>query len=32
MNWLGMNSANGRATDHIIQSVRNILITRWVPG
>ncbi len=30
MNWLGMNAANGRAisaTDHIIQSVRDILIT-----
>lgn len=30
MNWLGMNTANGRtisATDHIIQSVRDILIT-----
>ena len=30
MNWLGMNSATGRAisaTDHIIQSVRDILIT-----
>ena len=30
MNWLGMNAATGRAisaTDHIIQSVRDILIT-----
>lgn len=30
MNWLGMNAASGRAisaTDHIIQSVRDILIT-----
>ncbi|MGU5792207.1 GPW/gp25 family protein [Aeromonas hydrophila] len=30
MNWLGMNAANGRAisaTDHIVQSVRDILIT-----
>ncbi|MCJ8215459.1 GPW/gp25 family protein [Aeromonas veronii] len=30
MNWLGMNATNGRAisaTDHIIQSVRDILIT-----
>ncbi|TNI42147.1 GPW/gp25 family protein [Aeromonas veronii] len=30
MNWLGMNAANGRAisaTEHIIQSVRDILIT-----
>lgn len=30
MNWLGMNAAHGRAisaTDHIIQSVRDILIT-----
>lgn len=30
MNWLGMNAANGRAisaTDHIIQSVRDILLT-----
>ncbi|MFB2831766.1 GPW/gp25 family protein [Aeromonas jandaei] len=30
MNWLGMNAANGRvisATDHIIQAVRDILIT-----
>lgn len=30
MNWLGMNAATGRtisATDHIVQSVRDILIT-----
>ncbi|QJT25416.1 baseplate assembly protein [Aeromonas media] len=30
MNWLGMNAASGRtisATDHIVQSVRDILIT-----
>ncbi|QXC09800.1 GPW/gp25 family protein [Aeromonas sp. FDAARGOS 1408] len=30
MNWLGMNAANGcaiSATDHIIQSVRDILLT-----
>lgn len=30
MNWLGMNAAHGRvisATNHIIQSVRDILIT-----
>ena len=30
MNWLGMNATTGRAisaTDHIIQSVRDILIT-----
>ncbi|WP_346209119.1 GPW/gp25 family protein [Aeromonas salmonicida] len=30
MNWLGMNAATGRtisATDHIIQSVRDVLIT-----